>query len=199
MLPLSTLLPVALAGLAAGATPYDEYILAPSSRTIYPPSIHRVNGTVSNARSLLTPSTTNGSAIFRGNSSVTFDYGKNIGGVVSLTVGSVANASSPPILGITFTESSLWIMGAASDSTADAGLDTPLWITVDGPGTYTVAREFDRGAFRYLSLVSNSSASVEVQGVSVNFTAAPEKDLREYTGYFNSDDELLNRIWYAGK
>lgn len=197
------LLPLALAGLAASATPYDEYILAPSSRTIYPASLHRANGTVTNAQSLVgvpsssSSSSANGSAVFRGNSSVTFDYAKNIGGIVSVTVGAVS--APPAILGLTYTESSFWINGAASDATSDAGLDSPVWLRVDGPGTYTVAREYDRGGFRYLSIVSNSSGTVEVQSVAVNFTAAPEQDLREYTGYFHSDDELLNRIWYAGE
>ncbi|KAJ4396746.1 hypothetical protein N0V93_000968 [Gnomoniopsis smithogilvyi] len=182
----------------AGVTPYSEYILAPSSRTILPPSVYRTNGTVTNPQSLLSSSeNTTGPAIFNGNSSITFDYKQNIGGIVSITVGSVS--SSNAVLGVTFTESNLWINGAASDATADAGLDSPLWFSVgDGPGTYTVGREFDRGAFRYLSVVSNSSGTVEVQRVEVQFTAAPEQDLQAYTGYFHSNDELLNRIWYAG-
>lgn len=183
-------------GLVASATPYDDYILAPSSRTVYPASIRRANGTVSNAQSLVT--STNGSAILGANSSITFDYSKNIGGIVSITVGSVS--SSDAVLGVTFTESSLWINTAASDATADAGLDSPLWIHVGaGPGTYTVAKEFDRGAFRYLSVVSNSSGTVEIQNVAVEFTAAPTQDLHTYSGYFHSNDELLNRIWYAGE
>lgn len=206
MIPVILLPLLALAGLAASATPYDDYILAPSSRTIYPASIHRANGSVFNANSLVPPAgssrpPTNGSAILKGNASVTFDYAKNIGGLVSLTIGSVSS-SSPIVLGLTYTESSLWINGAASDATSDAGLDSPVWITVDGPGTYAVARQYDRGGFRYLSIVSNSSgaAAVEIQSVVVHFTAAPEQqDLRAYTGYFHSDDELLNRIWYAGE
>lgn len=184
----------------ASATPYSDYILAPSSRTIYPASIHRTNGTITNTQSLLASSAnTTGAAVFKGNSSITFDYGKNIGGIVSLTVGSVSEPNA--VLGVTFTESSLWINGAASDATADAGLDTPLWLAVGaGPGTYTVGTEYNRGAFRYLSVVSNSSGTVEVQSVAVEFRAAPEQeDLRAYTGYFHSNDELLNRIWYAGK
>lgn len=188
------LLRLVLAGIPASGAPYEEFILAPSSRTVYPTSIHRVDGIVTNSQSLV--SSKNGSAILTGNSCITLDYGKNIGGVVSLSIGSV---SSPAILGLTFAESNLWINRAASDANSDAGLDSPLWLPVDGLGTYSVAREFDRGAFRYLSIVSNSSAAVEVQLVSVEFTASPTQELRSYTGYFNSDDELLNRIWYAGE
>lgn len=184
-----------LGGHTSATSLYSEYILAPDSRTVLPATIYKVNGTVSNAQSLV--KATNGSAIFNGNSSITFDYEKNVAGVVSVTVGSVSDADA--IISVTFTESNLWINGLASDATADAGLDTPLYLEVGaGPGTYTVAREFERGAFRYLSLFSNSS-SVEVQGVSINFTAAPGSDLQSYPGYFHSNDDLVNRIWYAGR
>lgn len=191
---------LAVAGQLALVTaiPYSDYILAPESRTIYPTTIHRVNGTITNAQNLIGNS--NGTAIFKGNSSVTFDYQKNIGGIVSITVGPSSSASSGA-LGVTFTESSLWINGQASDATADAGLDSPLWIPLgDGPGFYTVDDKFDRGAFRYLSVSWNSSEPVEIESVEVQFTAAPaQEDLKAYTGYFHSDDELLNRIWYAGE
>lgn len=176
--------------------PYSEYILAPSSRTVYPASVHKVNGSVSNAASLA--GSAHGSATFNGVSSVTFDYGKNIAGVVSVTVGT--SSSRHAFIGLTYTESSLWINGQASDATADAGLDEVLWLPVgNGPGTYTVERYHERGAFRYLSLISNTTAKIQVTSVSTNFTAAPVQDLRAYRGYFHSNDELLNRIWYAGK
>lgn len=176
------------------AIPYSEYILAPESRTLYPASVHKVNGSVTAPQSLVGG---NGSAIFSGNSSITFDYSKNIAGVVSITVGK----SSSPDAGIvlTFTESSLWINGEASDATADAGLDAPLYLHVgQGPGTYTVDRIHERGGFRYLNVVNNGTASIDVTAVVVSYTAAPQQDLRAYKGYFHCNDELLNRIWYAG-
>lgn len=191
-------LPLFLLGqLASAAAPYGEYILAPTSRTVYPASVYRVNGTVSDAQSLV-DAPSNATAILRGNSTITFDYGKNIAGLVSVTVG--ASSSPDAVLALTFTESSLWINGKASDGTADAGLDTPLYLSVGaGPGTYTVGDEFERGAFRYLSVVSNSTGTVEVKSVVVDYRAAPtQEDLTSYTGYFHSNDELLNRIWYAG-
>jgi hypothetical protein len=58
-----------------------------------------------------------------------------------------------------------------------------------------------RGAFRYLNVYHNTSGTVEVEGLSVYFTALPqlaEKDLRTYSGYFHCNDEQLNRVWYAG-
>jgi hypothetical protein len=187
---------VILATRALADIPYSQYILAPTSRTICAPAIHQVNGSVTNSQSLV--GGLNGTATFRGLSSVTFDYAKNIGGIASVTVGT--SSSSDALIGLTYTESNLWINGQGSDATADAGLDAVIWLPVgNGPGTYTVDRKYDRGAFRYLSIISNSSATVEVIGVSVYYTAAPAQNLTEYSGYFHSNDELLNRIWYAGK
>jgi energy-coupling factor transporter transmembrane protein EcfT len=177
------------------AVPYSNYILAPKSRTVYPAAVHKVNGTVSNAESLI--ENVHGDACFQGVSSVTYDYGKNIAGVVSVSVG---KSSSPDaFIGLTYTESSLWISGQASDATELYGLDEVLWLHVgQGPGTYTVERYHERGGFRYLSLISNTSATIEVTRVVTNFTAAPTQNLTNYQGYFHSNDELINRVWYAG-
>lgn len=174
---------------------YSDYILAPKSRTLIPSSVHGINGSVANAISLTGNHT--GNATFYGLSSVTYDFQKNIAGVVTLDIQSVS--SEDAYLGVTFSESNLWINEQACDATADAGLDSPLWFNVGrGPGTYSAEKKQNRGAFRYLTIVSNTTATVSVKGVVVEFTAAPKQDLQAYTGYFHSDDELLNKIWYAG-
>lgn len=104
------------------AVPYSEFILAPASRLVNPVSVHRINGTVTGATSLLGNST--GSAVFKGPSSVTYDYMKNIAGVVSVTVG--GSSSPDALIGLTYSESAVWINGRGSDATADAGLDEVL-------------------------------------------------------------------------
>ncbi|KAB2579338.1 putative alpha-l-rhamnosidase protein [Lasiodiplodia theobromae] len=182
---------------SALAVPYEEYILAPSSRTLHPVSVWKVNGTVSGAESVTGDAL--GSATFTDASAITFDYEKNIAGVVSLTVGDVSDENQ--YIGITFSESSLWISGEGSDATADAGIDETLWFQPKEAGVYTVPRQNERGAFRYLSLVHNTTGSLEVTQVTTHYTAMPhyaDDQLRNYTGYFHCDDELLNRVWYAG-
>jgi hypothetical protein len=180
---------------ASSNIPYEQYILAPKSRDLTPASVYSVNGSVTGARTL-TQSSGSG-ATFHGVSSVTYDFGKNVAGLVSLDVGS--SSSSSAFLGITFSESNLYISDQASDATADAGLDAPLWFNVGkGAGKYTPDEKYLRGAFRYLTIVSNTTATVPVKSLRVNFLAAPDQDLRAYTGYFHSDDELVNKIWYAG-
>ncbi|EOA87433.1 glycoside hydrolase family 78 protein [Exserohilum turcica Et28A] len=171
---------------AATAIPYEEYILAPKSRVLHPVSVHSSNGSVTDPASLTTAhangsggssSSSSGSSIFTGAAATAYDFGINIAGPVSLAIGSVSSPDT--YVGVTFTESSLWISNKSSDATADAGLDETL----------------------YMTLVHNGTGSVEVAEASVEYTAMPHWSgdaLRNYTGYFHCDDELLNRIWYAG-
>ncbi|KAK5128631.1 hypothetical protein LTR08_003952 [Meristemomyces frigidus] len=199
MAPLGFLEVVLLAGVAAAAGPYSEYILAPSSRILHPVSVYKVNGTVTGAETLLDGSNNGtGSATFDGISSVTYDFGKNIAGVASLRIGDV---DADQFIGLTYTESSLWISGEGCDATADAGIDEALWFDPTGPGEYSVSREHERGGFRYLSVIHNTTGAIEVEQITVYFTPMPhyqDDALKDYTGYFHCDDELLNRIWYAG-
>jgi hypothetical protein len=147
------------------AIPYEEYILAPRSRTLHPVSVHSSNGSVSNAESL---SKSPGSAIFQGDSATAYDFAINIAGVVTLEIGSVSDAEQ--YIGVTFSESSLWVSNKSSDATADAGKDETLWFHVSGPGRYTAPREKERGGFRYMTLVHNGTGNVEVTSAEVHYT-----------------------------
>lgn len=203
--------------VSCSAIPYEQYILAPKSRTLRPVSVHSSNGTVANARNLLTSSPAKTTTTFQGESATAFDFGINIAGIVSLDIASVSDSNQ--YIGVTFSESSLWVSNASSDATADAGKDETLWFYVTQPGRYTAPREKERGGFRYITLVHNGTGSVEVDGVEVHYTPMPhweDNAIGNYSGYFNCDgksrkhwwssekdvddnaDELLNRIWYAG-
>ena len=181
-------------GVVAGR--YSEYILAPASRTLLPATVHKVNGSVTNAASLTAPPA---NATFNGASAVTYDFGKNIAGIASFNVSTVTGTDE--FIGISFTESSLWINSNGCDATADAGIDEALWFPVSSGGYYATSKAHQRGAFRYLNVYHNTSGTVELEGLSVYFTAVPqvaEADLRTYAGYFHCNDEQLNRVWYAG-
>lgn len=170
------------------AIPYDEYILAPRSRTLHPVSVHTTNGSVSNPESL---TSANGSSTFDGDAATSYDFGINIAGVVSLNVRSVSDSSQ--YIGVTFSESSLWVSNASSDATADAGKDETLWFHVTAPGRYTAPRDKERGGFRYMTLVHNTTGTVEVTSAEVHYTAMPhwEDDaIANYTGYFHCDGVL---------
>lgn len=68
------------------AGPYSEYILTPASRTLLPATVYNVNGSVTQAASLTSPP---GNATFKGASAVTYDFGKNVAGIVSFNVSTV--------------------------------------------------------------------------------------------------------------
>ncbi|WP_370616624.1 alpha-L-rhamnosidase C-terminal domain-containing protein [Mumia qirimensis] len=57
-----------------------------------------------------------------------------------------------------------------------------------------------RGGYRYATLFLDSPGWVDVDAVSMSFTAAQGQgdDLADYAGHFLSSDDELNRIWYAG-
>jgi hypothetical protein len=172
------------------AIPYDQYILAPSSRTLHPISVYKVNGTVTGAESVTEGNS--GSVVFQDDSAVTYVYAKNIAGIVSINISSVSDVNQ--YIGLTFSESSLWISGLYSDATADAGRDEALWFHVTGPGVYTVDAEHERGGFKYLSLVHNSTGSVEITDVTTHFTPVPhyaEDQMRNYTGYFHCNGMFI--------
>lgn len=187
---------------------FPEHILSPVSRTVLPASVYQNPANVTDAAALTGNHT--GTAVLTGLSHVTYDFGINIGGILSLTAS--ANPSgdhSTPAVWASFSESSLWINHLACDATADSGFDAPLYFPLIADGnshTYTASPEHDRGAFRYLTLMTNfsssSQAQIKITSLTVNFTASPlapnDSPAAAYTGYFHSSSTLLNRIWYAG-
>ncbi|RDX56111.1 Six-hairpin glycosidase [Lentinus brumalis] len=177
----------------AAAIPYNQYILAPSSRTIRPVAIYDQHDSLTSAAALLAGHKPSGQTLVLDafNSSVTYDFGKNIAGLVNLVVSS-QNGS----IGITFTESSLWVSSAACDATADSGLDAPLVFNVTSSGSYQASPDKERGAFRYLTVVNLGTAKLSIKDLWVHFTAMPhweENTLQDYTGWFHSNDDKLNR------
>lgn len=58
-----------------------------------------------------------------------------------------------------------------------------------------------RGGFRYLTvfLITDAVTTIKLSDIQLEISFQPTwSNLRAYQGYFHSDDELLNRIWYAG-
>lgn len=179
------------------AIPYSEYILAPTQRTLAPVSVHRANGSVVNPGGLTT--TGSGETTLKGISAITYDYSKNIGGLVSFVVSETSD--SDQFIGISYSESSLWITPDGSDATQNVAIDETLWFHITGPGSYSVQPLHDRGGFRYLNIYHNTTGNVTLSDLTTYFTAMPhfaDDAIGNYTGYFHSSSEKLNRVWYAG-
>ncbi|KAI0969247.1 alpha-L-rhamnosidase [Xylaria arbuscula] len=201
-LPVPVCMQWALLASAAADVPYQEYILAPTTRVLSPVSIYQTGGDVQNAAALLNPigagAQSNGSTTFSGNGSyVTLDFGKNIAGGVSFHVDAVSGWSDS--IGFTFSESSMYVSAQYCDAVQDGAFDLPQWFNNTTPGHYEASHEFQRGAFRYLTVVHNSTETISISNVTVYWAASPEMaNPAAYTGYFHSDNDKLNRVWYAG-
>ena len=186
---------LSLAATTAASVPYHQYILAPSSRTLRPVDIYTQYGPLSSENALLEShkSLTGPPLVLHTfNSSVTYDFGKNIAGLVNLIV-----ASQNGSVGVTFTESSLWVSSAFSDPSADpTGMDTRLVFNITSPGLYEASRKMERGGFRYLTVVNLGTEELSIKDLWIYFTPMPhwpDNALQDYTGWFHSNDEKLNR------
>jgi hypothetical protein len=130
---------------------------------------------------------------------VTHDFQLNVGGLVPLSFGATTTPDAK--FDLAFSESDLFA-GPESDDSTDLALDQAdgaLRAAANPLQSYTMPMKKLRGAFRYFTVVSRStSATIEITKVELNYTAMPHwDDLRAYKGYFYSNDDLLNRIWYA--
>ncbi|KAJ0316364.1 hypothetical protein Brms1b_005575 [Colletotrichum noveboracense] len=191
-----------LAPITAAEKSFQDYILAPTSRVISPVAIHQTGGNVENAAGFLTINGAGGAGLpnagsttFSGNGSyVTLDFGKNIAGRVGFQVDAVSGTSDS--IGFTFSESSMYISAQFCDSVQPEQFDMPQWFNNTTPGYYQAGHEFQRGAFRYLTVVHNSTGTISLSNVTVFWTTSPEMaDPAAYKGYFHSDSEKLNRVW----
>jgi hypothetical protein len=175
---------------------WDDDIFAPSSRTVYPSAF------LAKAGDQETEALTSTLQLDGLQSSVIADFGKEIGGIVTLhyTVTSLEGSNA---VGLAFTEARDFI-GTNSDSTTGnyARPDGAIYANFSQTGdfTYVMPDEQLRGGFRYLTLfLQPGSAALQIRNVSVEIAFQPTwANLRAYQGYFHSNDELLNRIWYSG-
>lgn len=175
--------------------PWESNIYSPASRTVTPLSILSLEtGEV--------VSSYPGAITLEGNgSSIVLDFGIEVGGIVSVeyTVG----GSGSGALGLAFTEAKNWIGQRSDDSNgAQVGPDGAIYSNFTGPGgvAYVMPDLRLRGGFRYLTLfLVAQTASVSVSGVSLEIGFQPTwSNLRAYQGYFHSNDDTLNKIWYSG-
>lgn len=174
---------------------WDANNFAPDSRTVSPKSVlSAADG------SLVAP--WNGSAqLVTNGSRAVFDFGKEVGGIVTLKY--TPSGAGGGAVGLAFTEAKNWI-GEWSDSSNGkfVGPDGAIYsnFTSAEAVTYTMPDEKLRGGFRYLTLfLITESASVDISSIELEIGFQPTwSNLRAYQGYFHSSDDLLNKIWYSG-
>lgn len=150
---------------------------------------------------------------------LTLDFGKDVGGKIRVHVAGASK--TPPQLHVCFSESKQFAATAPQDNSGEAahapGCDTAnIWNGYPGtPYTYdsdshtlgldpaklpaTLTDTQLRGGFRYATVFLDGPGWVDIDGVSLDFGAAPKQaDPSAYKGWFLSSDNELNKIWYAG-
>jgi hypothetical protein len=191
---IPSMITAAAAPAATPAASCSAASVAPTSRTLAPASVYTTTGTVSDPTGVLSKATTR---LTGSGSAVTLDFGKEVGGIVTLGFAGASGAGQS--LGLAFSESSQFVGDSSDSSNGGGGADGALTTTVNGAGSYTMPTDKLRGGFRYLTLFMNSSGWIDLNSVSLNFTAAPGvADPAAYPDYFCSNDSLLNQVWAAG-
>ena len=174
--------------------PWTRYNLAPSSRTVTPARVYRTTGTVTGASNVLHSRAT---SVTGPGSSITLDFGEEVGGLVSIHFAASSEAGQQ--LGLAFTESSQYVGPVSDASNGGGGSDGAIYADATPGSTWTMPQASLRGGFRYLTLFANSAGTIAIDHVSLAISFAPSMtSLRDYDNYFYSSDPLLNRIWYAG-
>jgi hypothetical protein len=147
------------------------------------------------------------------------DFGKDVGGQIQLHV--TGASATRPQLHVCFSESLSQMALQPGDNNGEGalapGCDTAnIWSGYPGlrytsdadshtmplagatlPTTLTDPNI--RGGFRYATIFLDGPGYVDLNGVSLDFGAAPaQADPANYAGWFLSSDNALNKIWYAG-
>ena len=183
---------------ARAANPWDAFNLAPTTRTLAPVSVYQTSGNVSNPNNLLSG---NATRLTGSGSRITLDFGKEVGGFISLTFAGASDTSES--VGLAYSESSNYVGTNSDDSNGSngGGTDGAVFasVTSTGVSSYTTPAASLRGGFRYLTLFLNSNGWVDIKGVSLNFTPEPlMSNPAAYPNYFYCNDNTLNQLWYAG-
>ncbi|KAI0816185.1 glycoside hydrolase family 78 protein [Xylaria sp. FL0064] len=175
---------------------WDANNFAPGTRNVSPLAIYSLQ---TGQKIATWPAVT---TVSSNDSSVYLDFGQEVGGIASIEY-SVSPVTQNGSLGLAFTEAKNWV-GRNSDSSNGnyARSDGAIYSTFSETGnfTYVMPTENLRGGFRYLTLfVLGDGASVMIHNVNLELSFQPTwSNLRAYQGYFHSNDDLLNRIWYSG-
>ncbi|KAJ4481892.1 Six-hairpin glycosidase [Lentinula aciculospora] len=192
----------------APSGPWDAFNYAPTSRTVYATSIRHVEPSVSGSENLLNGD--NGGATLSENGAwVTLDFGKEVGGLISMNFDSMNSSSSS--ISLAFTESPMFISPISSDDSSFpiATMDYDGVLPVPAPlpvGLWTQPAFSLRGGFRFLTIASTGdNTPVTISNISCAISFMPHADdMTAYTGYFYAkdsvfeDEDFLTKLWYAG-
>jgi hypothetical protein len=146
-------------------------------------SVRETAGSVTNANALIT----SGTATLSGTgATILLDFGKEVGGNPYITV-----SSGSGTINIYTSEAYSW---GKSGSTYKNDHGSALTLSVNGANTYNGGL---RGGFRFMAIRLATSGTVNLTAAGVTFRAYPAGPA-QYQGWFMSNDNQLNSMWYAG-
>jgi hypothetical protein len=162
---------------------WQALVLGSSNTNVKAVSVRETAGSVTNANALIT----SGTATLSGSgATILLDFGKEVGGNPYITV-----SSGSGTITIYTSEAYSWIKNG-SNYKNDHG--SAITLSVNGANTYTGGL---RGGFRFMAIRLSTSGTVNLTAAGVNFRAYPAGSA-QYQGWFMSNDNQLNSMWYAG-
>src|SRR2546421_2528078 len=138
-------LPAALAAVAAPPGAIDALNLSPTSRTVRPTAVQGTSGSVANPQNVLSGQPTRISGT---NSSITLDFGKEVGGIATVSFGATSGGQR---VGLAFTQSSQFI-GRTSDASTGGNADGAIFGNAPTNGTYVMPTARLRGGVRDITI-----------------------------------------------
>ncbi|KAF9698024.1 hypothetical protein EKO04_004230 [Ascochyta lentis] len=177
--------------------PWEAFNFAPYSRSVRPRTVlalpsGALQGTYDD----------NFTKIEATSDGVVFDFGLEVGGILSFEYALTGNNTNASI-GLAFTEAKDYIGRKSDNSNGGQGADNALLypLNITREGTFVMPDVSLRGGFRYLTifLLANPNAGLTVRTVKLDISFQPTwPNLRAYQGYFHSSEPLLDKIWYSG-
>ncbi len=165
---------------------WRSYILGPESRDVYPKAIEYIKangGIIENPENLFEKDGEVAHIEHKPNSDpiLVIDFGINLCGYLEAGI----TSDSSPVVGFGFSESLAYLSKSGDNEQAS-------WCS--GPGVWA---DPNSRAFRYVMVYLLSDGWVDIDYIKCNFLP-PVYTAKDYKGYFLCNDDLLNRIWYAG-
>lgn len=176
--------------------------LVPTEAKVCPVRIVSTSGSVENAEAVLCNGAMGTTLTVAPGSKATIvlDYGRNVGGIPFFKVAAVTGDIE---LKASYSESNRYL----SEDHADGAPPNVGFAVGEGdPGRvnrYTVTKPglienfYVQGGQRYQMLTISGSGTITLKGLGITYIADRTQP-EAYGGYFHSNDDVLNKVWYAG-
>ncbi|QPG75288.1 hypothetical protein FOA43_002639 [Brettanomyces nanus] len=177
--------------------PWEKYKFSPESRTVYPTKVFATEGVVQQADNLI-GNNSNVAYLKGAGAAISLDFGFNTCGLYSVEFG--PDSDPEQSVHLAFSETNKFVDKDNSDRSMDfLMVDKTIEVPVS-EGVYTCPYAQQRGAFRYLTISTRKPGKVSIRKIYTKMNNMPSlgDNLRNYSGYFYSNDEFANTIWYAG-